>query len=212
MSQSRDTGRPPHANLPGAPRTRASSGLALLLVAGVLGVAAGPAGLGRVAPRVYERVMFNSLDAQDALEQFDQEATQGRDRLQATGVTNDALTLFDESIKTDRRPLVQHVEHARARRTDQHTALASALVMAIVFVTVIESIAGRQHRSRSQTSALVEGLRTARVGLTGGWIFTVSAQPSVVAHVSVIFVALLITVAIGVSLIPLGRQTPVPNQ
>ncbi len=172
--------------------------LYILTLAVVAGLLLGPFMLGRLHQPTYNR-LFVGVDPvkQIELEAATAEYVDKRQRLQATGVTPDALIELDDNHAATVEPLVA----AMARDMQKHTyglwQLLGALVVAVLAIMVIEAVVSAHRRA---------GLVTARYAILSVWVTIALAQPTMLAELPLLFTLLLIGVAVAAALVPLHRR------
>lgn len=185
-----------------------------LLVAGILlGVLMGPAVLGRLAPSIYEDAFVGGADLARQLRE-DQALTQEQaETLDQIGVTDAAIP--EQILQRQQQEVVLQAQLQQAKR-EHHASLTgwtTALMLAVIAVMMLEALLGPETKAGTptQVSPSLGRLVAARYALTAVWIAIVIAQPQLLAALPIVFAGLLIVVALGVALVPLGPKGSRPG-
>lgn len=185
-----------------------------LLVAGiVLGVLLGPAVLGRLAPGVYRDVFVGGAKYVQQLEAQQAQTDEQLQTLEQTGVTDTAIQEQLALREQQAVVLKAELQQAQQQRLTDLTGWAGALMLAVIAVMLLEAFLGpdlRPGRSLTQGTVRVTPvlgrLITARYALAALWIALVLARPALIKQLPILFTALLIVVALGAAMIPLGKK------
>lgn len=188
-----------------------TGGLYLLIAGIVLGVLLGPAVLGRVAPAVYRDVFVGGADIARELAGEQAEARQQLETLGNIGVTEEAIP---EQVLGREQQLVllkaqldqAQLDQAQRQRLGELTGWTAALMLAVIAVMMIEALVSPDVKAGAATNVppTLGRLVTARYALAAIWIVIVLARPQLLTQVPILFAALLIVVALGAALVPLG--------
>lgn len=180
-----------------------------LLVAGiVLGVLLGPAVLGRALPGVYRDTF---VGGGDLAKQIDEQQAESDARLQAlteTGVTEAAIDEQGLLLGQQVAVLRAQMEQAQRDKLNELSGWAAALMLAVIAVMMIESLVSPEisEGGKAPVSPVLGRLITARYALAAMWIALMLAQPKLLAQLPIVFLALVIVVALGSALLPLGKK------
>jgi len=176
-----------------------------ILIAGlVLGVLLGPAVMGRVTPRLYDR-MFERGAFDRALADHDAATDRMRADLLAVGVSAAGV---GEAISERRAERRQIVAQARWRQAERIIGLTSGLVLAVLVVMVIEAAVARDpdDPGASDPPPWAARLPTVRYGLVALWLMLVLAQPLMLGTRAVATAAAAVAVGLLAGLVPLARR------
>jgi hypothetical protein len=180
-----------------------------MLVGGLLlGVLLGPAVLGRLAPETYERVFVGGGELARQLE-AEQAITEKQLRaLEQTGATDAAIPEQLMGRQSQQAVLLAQLQQAQQQRLGEWSGWATAIVLAMIAMMMLESLVGPDLRSKGpvEVSPALGRLVTSRYALTGLWLAVVIAQPKLLAQLPVVFAGLLIVVAAGSALMPMGKN------
>ncbi|MCC6580047.1 MAG: hypothetical protein IT440_06360 [Phycisphaeraceae bacterium] len=143
------------------PRRQPGPGQAMLLLAGiVLGIFAGPACLGRLAPDRYQQWFPDDVSVQAKLLAIEAD----HHKLAATGVTDVALQEYDQRRAGEKAELSRQRDQARANR-----GRATALLLALAAIMFMESMLGRPHRLTTVRYAVMAVLLALLLASPGTW-------------------------------------------
>lgn len=179
---------------------------AYLIVAGILlGVLAGPGVLGRVAPEIH-RQLFGGPDpaqVQQTMQSHRERVNDQLDRLRDSGVSKEAVDEQMVQWAAEEEAIVRAFER---QRTEGVLPKLVAVGLAIVVVMLIEAIFGVAPGADGRAVVWPSQARlvTVRYGLLGLGVMLVLAQPAVLAAVKPVFALILLAVALGAGLVPLG--------
>lgn len=177
--------------------------LIIIVIGLIVGLVLGPAVLGRVAPSAYQ-TLLGGMELQRELRAFPAETARRVETLEATGVTPDAVTELMAQRELQERALAAQLAAARDRRI---TTITGALVLALLIVVVVESLLGPDPAARrASVSPMLGRLVTVRYALLAAWIAAALVRPRVLAGDTMVLAVLLVAVALGAGLVPLGRN------
>ena len=185
----------------------------LLAVGLIVGVLLGPLLLGQVAPRLYEAWFVGGAEIRAEIEQRQHEHDEAMQLLQATGVTDvavsEAQAQFDRELAPRRAQLQQAVDDHRRWLAGR----LNALVIAVLALMVLEAVVSPrpQGGGKAIINPALARLITGRYALLALWLAVVVAQPRVLLEVAWVFVLLLLAVALAAAFVPLGRG-PATNE
>ena len=178
--------------------------LLLLVVGVVLGIVAGPAVLGRVAPDTYHRLFTGAVAEYEALREFQDQRQAARQRVLSLNADT-VLENFDMQTRMEQRPLEAALDDALRGHREVHQGRMNALLLALVGVMVVESLL--VSRSGNLVDAMRYGARlaSARYALAAGWLAMLLAVPAVMRPISVVFVLGLLIAVLAVGMAPLEK-------
>jgi hypothetical protein len=178
-----------------------------ILVAGVIiGVILSPAVLGQLAPAGWESELFGGAGLERQLQQLNEQWQADQQTLAASDVSQAAVTERREQYLQQRGRLVDALTAVRNERAGR---MLVALMLTLGAVMVIEPFLSPQPDQASQRAAVPQALprlKTVRYALIALFIALLLARPSLLASSTLLFAALLIAVALGVGLVPLGKR------
>lgn len=182
-------------------------GLYLLIAGIVLGVLLGPAVLGRLAPTVYEDTFVGGAEQRQLLEDNQSAVEEQAQTLEEIGVTDAAIPEHLMQIKQQQIAW----EVARQQHLTTLAGWTTSLMLAVIAVMMIESLMSPDLSDKGSGGRLVVSpamgrLITARYALCALWIAVMLAQPKLLSQLPIVFAGLLIVVAVGAALVPLGRK------
>jgi hypothetical protein len=185
-----------------------AGGLYLLVAGIVLGVLLGPAVMGRVLPGVYQDVFVGGADIARQLNEQQTQNDEQLKRLTDTGVTEAAIDEQGLMLGQQVAVLRAQLDEAQRARLDALRGWTSALVLAVIAVMMIEALVSPDVKAgaAARVSPTLGRLVTARYALVALWIAVVLAQPRLLTQLPIVFAALLILVALGAALVPLGKK------
>ncbi len=167
--------------------------LFLLLAGVVVGVAAGPDVLGRLVPKVYQKVFDRyPHEAQDQLDRFEAQVQTQHQRLAQTGATQAALEEFDRRHRHQRRALELEVQLERHQQRARLWGTAASWVLALVMVMAVEAWVSPPIRHR---------LATARYAVAAVWVAMVLANGQL-HQTPIVLTCLLAAVALMAGAVP----------
>ena len=175
--------------------------LYLLILGIIVGIGLGPWVLGRINEGSYYNHWFRGYGgaADLALAQFDEEAAQRLKRLADTGVTGAAVDEEQLNIQKERQGLINAFNLERANRMARLDRMMTALLAAVVFFMVIESLIDPTPGRKS--ASVRNRLATGRYAMMGIWLALVIARAQTVP---VAFTLVLVVVGLIAALAPLG--------
>jgi len=180
-----------------------------LLVGGILlGVLMGPAVLGRFAPKSYENLFVGGADLARQLETQRATTAEQLQTLEQIGVTDAAIPEQLLGRQNQQAVLLAQLQQAQRQRLDTWSGWATAIMLAVIAMMMLEALVAPDLRSAgpTQVSPALGRLATSRYALTGLWLALMIAQPKLLAQLPVVFAGLLIVVAAGAALMPIGKK------
>lgn len=188
----------------------ATAGHLYLLVAGVLlGVALGPAVLGRLAPQTYDAWFVGGGEAAAQVVREEAGLTKQVELLRGIGVT----AVAEEELlarETERiAPLKAQAEISRAERDRAVGGWLLSIVAALALLAVAEPLVMPEPREggRVEVPRAMGGLVTARYALLAVWVMIAVAKPGILLQLPWPLVGTFIAVAAAAALVPLGRRS-----
>jgi len=186
-----------------------------LLVGGILlGVILGPAVLGRVAPDAYNCVFVGGRDLTNQIQAQQATTAEQLQTLEQIGATDAAIPEQLMGRESQQAVLLAQLQQVQQARQAQWSGWATAIMLAVISMMMLEALAGPDLRGDGPTevSPALGRLVTSRYALTGLWLTVVIAQPKLLAQLPVIFAGLLILVAAGAALMPMGKKEQSPGK
>lgn len=190
-----------------------------ILATGVLlGVILGPAVLGRVAPALYDKMFVGAIAAGQRQEEIAKKRDAVIDKmslmnkivqdLKDVKVTDVAIAEKEAEFKPQIDAAVAEANAAAEAAAVENaafragvTARATALILAVLAIMVIEAIT-------PAGSFLAGRLTTVRYALLALWVALLIAQPGMLRSLPIGFTAALVIVGVGAAVVPMGgKQT-----
>lgn len=190
-----------------------------IIAAGVLlGVLLGPGVLGRVAPQLYDQLFVGAIAAgqrQDEIAKMrdaviEQMSLRNKivQDLKDVQVSDVAIAEKEAEFKpridaavTKANAAAEAAALEDAAFRSGVTARATALILAVLAIMVIEAITPAE-------SFLAGRLTTVRYAMLALWLALLIAQPGMLRNLPVGFVAALVLIGVGAAVVPLGRAKP----
>ena len=187
-------------------------GLYLLVAGIVLGVLLSQAVLGRLAPGVYEDAFVGGAELSRLVDEQVAATEEQIRTLDDTGVTPAAIT---EQLGQQDIQLIQlraQLQQAQQQHLTTLSGWTTSLMLAVIAVMMIESLMSPDIKDTKSNGRLVVSpamgrLITARYALCALWIAIVFAQPKLLSELPIMFAGLLVVVAVGAALVPLGKRS-----
>jgi hypothetical protein len=179
-----------------------------VLVAGVLvGIVLSPAVLGQFAPAGWYSQFFGGQQIQQQVETLDQQYRQNQQALADSGVSKAAVEEARRDYQQKREQLIGALDAVRDQRAAR---MLVAIMLTLGLVMVVEPFLSPQPdqtRERAAVPRALGRLKTVRYALVAIFAALLLARPGLLASSTLAFSALLVLVALGVGLVPLGKRT-----
>lgn len=188
----------------------ATASHAYLIVAGILlGVLAGPAVLGRLAPAAH-RAMFDGPDVAAIEAERDASETRFFEDVEGLDVTKQYV---EDQIAQIRAVADAKIEDGRRRQIERVAVLSAALLLGLVVTMLLESVLAPEpdRQGRAVVPPTLGRLITVRYALAGLMVAVLLASPVVLWAMPLVFAGLVIVVALGAGLVPLGGGKAEPD-
>jgi hypothetical protein len=177
-----------------------------LIVAGILlGVLAGPAVLGRLAPAAH-RAVFDGPDAAAIETEREQAEQRFLEDVKGIDVTPEYV---QERLDEIQMVAEAKREDGRDRQTERTAVLVAALVLGLLVTMILEAVLAPDARpgERAEVPPTLGRLITVRYALAGLIVAVLVGSPVLLWATPKAFAVLIILVALVVGLIPLGTSS-----
>jgi len=178
-----------------------------LIVAGILlGVLAGPAVLGRLAPAAH-RAVFDGPDV--AAIENEREAAEQRFLADVEGI-DVTPEYVQERLDEIQMVAEAKLEDGRRRQIERTAVLIAALVLGLLVAMILEAVLAPDAKpgERAEVPPSLGRLITVRYALAGLIVAVLVGSPVLLWALPKAFAVLVILVALVVGLIPLGSSKP----